>query len=236
MRLQWDQREFDIGVEKGVYYPRSGTGVAWNGLNKVTENPQGEERTRHQDGRKQLVRRPVESFAGTIEAYTAPDIFFDDVFMQRRPKSFGFSYQVKTRDSYKIHLVYNAMLTPSNFTYEYEKVDIFSWEFETLPEKIPGGKNSAHLFIDPTMAYPSAVQQLEDILYGSEIETPRLPYPAEVFAIFEDNALVKVVDNGDGTFSVTGPAEAIQISGDTFQLSWPSVINIDEATYSVSSW
>jgi hypothetical protein len=236
-RLVWEDRNYEVGVEKGVYYPRSGPGVAWNGLTQVTENPTADEDVAYRDGVKIQRNRVVETFSGTIEAFTCPDVFFDDALLGIRGRSFGFSYQALTANSYKIHLVYNVFLPPSNFTYRHEEIDNFSWEFATLPEKIPGGRISSHVIIDPSMAYPSAVQAIEDILYGSEVETPRLPLPEEVFAIFEDNALLKVTDNGDGTFTITGPDAAIQmLDSTTFQVTWPSVVIVDDASYRISSW
>jgi hypothetical protein len=64
----------------------------------------------------------------------------------------------------------------------------------------------------------------------------RLPTPEELLGIFERTALLQVVDNGDGTFTVTGPDEAIQmLDPTTFQIAWPSAVYLDAESYSLSS-
>jgi hypothetical protein len=64
----------------------------------------------------------------------------------------------------------------------------------------------------------------------------RLPDPQEIFDIFEANSILRVVDNGDGTFTVTGPDDAITMLDDTtFEIDWPSVVVIDSNTYEISS-
>lgn len=232
-RLVWDKRDYELGLERGVFYPQNGPGEAWNGLISVGESPSGaDERARYFDGQKLPRLRNKEEFSGTIQAFTYPDSFYENVLVRKRRQSFGLSYRVGN----KIHIVYNISVDPTAYNYQQNELDSFSWEFTTKPVPVPDAKPSAHLIIDTTQTYLWTVTALEEVLYGSDTKTARLPLPAEVFDIFEANALLKVVDHGDGTFTVTGPDEAIQmLDSTTFQITWPSAIFIDEVSYTLRS-
>lgn len=236
-KLTWDDfKNFESGIDRGVFYPKDGPGEAWNGLVSVNETPDADNKTRYIDGVNTHQRRRLADFSGTIDAFSHPDSFYESVLTQNRSKNFGLSYRVMTEDSYKIHLVYNVLVLPTSFGYRPFESDPFSWVFETKPLVIPGAKASAHIVIDTFLAYDWTVLALEDILYGNDSETPRLPSPLEVFGIFEENSILQVTDNGDGTFTVTGPDEAIQmLDSSTFQISWPSAIYIDAVSYNISS-
>jgi hypothetical protein len=98
------------------------------------------------------------------------------------------------------------------------------------------GLRSAQLVIDRDLAYSSTIEALEEVLYGSEAEAPRLPTPQEVMAIFEENSILQVVDHGDGSFTVTGPDEAIQmLDATSFEITWASAVYVDAETYTIHS-
>lgn len=252
-RLIWGQRGerfYEAGVDRGVYYPMSGFGVPWSGLLAVTDAPiVSEESSAYFDGQKYRRTRVTDSFACTIEAFTYPDEFFTDAgvyFTGQRPKPFGFSYRTmvgndKTGlETYKIHLVYNAVAAPSAKSYSAMDNTVqsttFSWDISTTPINFSGAKPSAHLIVDSAVAYPENIEQLEAILYGTESEDPRLPLPDEVFGIFESNSIVKITDNGDGTFTAEGPDSAVYFTSPTeFEINWPSAVYVDAESYFVSS-
>ena len=80
-KLTWDaagERLYETGTSKGVLFAQTalgayGAGVAWNGLTKVTQSPDGaEESPIYADNIKYLSLTSVENFKGTIEAYTYP--------------------------------------------------------------------------------------------------------------------------------------------------------------------
>jgi hypothetical protein len=239
-RLIWADKPYEAGVDRGVYYTPGGTGVAWNGLTGVTESPsEVDNLSSHIDGVRVYRRARGEAFGGSIEAFTAPDSLFENIFSQRRRQNFGLSYRVKTSDSYKIHLVYNVLLSAPDVSYTQEQgeADPFSWNFTTTPLPIPGMKNSAHLIIDAKSAWPSALSAIETALYGDESADAQLPSPMAVADIFEANSILRIVDNGDGTWTATGPDEAIQmLDATTFQIDWPSAVELDDDTYQVQSW
>ena len=228
--LKWTDRSYENNLDHGVFYPQYGPGEVWNGLVSVNETPSDmNEETRYIDGVKTRRRRFGESFSGTIEAFTYPDSFYTDFLTHRPFKSFGMSYLVND----KLHLVYNVLLNPSKMGHRYSESEPYSWGFTTIPVSVPYSKASAHVVIDKQKAYQTTVGSLEEIIYGS---VPRLPLPSEVFDIFEVNSIVRVIDNGDGTFTVNGPDDVVRLlDATTFEIGWSSAYYVDGNTYRISS-
>lgn len=239
-RLSWDSppRQYESGVDRGVFYPSDGPGEAWNGLISVTEEPADTHgRVKYVDGIRVDQGYSPGNFAGSIQAYTYPNSFYDDELLQKRKPTFGLSYRVNSAVGYKIHLVYNILASPSGASYSYDEIEPFEWTFTTKPSAIPNAKPCAHLVIDSETVYAWTLMALEDALYGSDSTPPRLPTPAEIMSIFDVNSILQVVDHGDGTATITGPDEAIiTTSLTTREIVWPSVKMIDTNTYSISSW
>lgn len=254
-RLVWgetDKRLYENGVDRGVFYPLGGVGVPWNGLIAVSEAPSGADVIEiYYDGEKSVAQRQRENFSAKISAYTYPLEFegYDGLVESRtgqRRKSFGFSYRTKvTNDSLGIeydliHLVYNAAVTPSDKSYSTigESVDAitFDWDLETVPEILPSGQTASHLVINTSIAYSWAVEALEDIIYGSAFQDARFPSIVEVLDLFENASIVRITDNGDGTWTADGPDSAVyMISATEFTINWPSAVYIDPETYIISS-
>lgn len=217
-KLIWDnvgERLYETGVKKGVLYPKSndGTyplGVVWNGLTGVTESPSGAEPTAlYADDIKYLELMSAEEFGATIEAYTYPDEFAEcdgsaalvaGVFVgQQRRKGFGLAYRTTLGNDtdnedygYKLHLIYGALATPSEKSYQTindsPEAITFSWEVSTTPVAVTGMKPTATLTVDSTKVDATALATLEDILYGTDVSAPRLPLPDEVAALFTAGA------------------------------------------------
>lgn len=205
-KLVWDQtgeRLYETGVKKGVLYPvdsngQYGTGVVWNGLTQVSENPSGAEPTAlYADDIKYLNLMSAEEFKATIEAYTYPDEFMacdgsatiaDGVVIgQQNRKVFGLCYTTTigndtdgTEHGYKIHIIYGAQASPSQKSYstidDSPEAITFSWEISTAPVNVTVGtganavsyKPTATLVVDSTQTPSAKLAQLEDILYGSD--------------------------------------------------------------------
>lgn len=194
-KIVWDQtgsRFYETGVEKGVLYPYSSSayasGVAWNGLTAVTENPSGAEPTAlYADNIKYLNLISNEEFGATIEAYTYPDEFAacdgsasiapGVVIGQQKRSTFGLSYVTKLGNDtdgddygYKIHLIYGALAAPSEKGYatvnDSPEAITFSWDVTTTPVKVPGFKPTASVTIDSTKVKATELAALETILYG----------------------------------------------------------------------
>lgn len=237
-KLMWHEtRPYELGLDRGVYYPTVGPGKVWNGLSRVSENSdESNQKVRYQDGIRVQQNRTPGYFSGNIEAYHYPESFYEDVFTQKRPKSFGLSYRIERNGGYKIHIVYNVLVGPTDFVYRQSDVELFSWDFTTLPVDIPDAMRTSHLIIDTSIAHPWTVAEFEDVIYGTELNEARLPSPTEILEIFESNSVLRVIDNGDGSFTVIGPDEAIvMIDPTTFEITWPSAIYIDAVSYNISS-
>ena len=213
MKLVWDEvgkRFFETGVDRGVLYPQDeegdyGTGVVWNGLTAVTESPSGAELTDlWADNIKYASLRSAENFGATVEAYTYPDEFAECdgsaeiatgvTIGQQSRKPFGLSYRTKIGSDtdtelkgYKIHLVYGATASPSEKAYatinESPDAITFSWELSTTPVPVPGFKPTASITIDSTKVPEAKLKSIEDLLYGTESETAKLPLPAEIITL-----------------------------------------------------
>lgn len=205
-RLTWDEtgkKIYETGTDRGVVYPydtatnRYGKGAAWNGLTGFTDSPSGADETAlWADNIKYVAMRAAEEYGGTITAYTYPDEFAEcdgsafadsthivNVGQQKR-KAFGFSCRTLVGNdtelndyAYKIHLVYNATVSPSDKDYSTvnDSPDAieFSWEFTTTPVNVGTKyKPTAHLTIDTSKiaandtAGRTALENLEKLLYG----------------------------------------------------------------------
>lgn len=217
-RIKWDasgEKIYETGVDHGVLYPKTltgdsvtelnggySTGVAWNGLTSVNENPSGGEANPiWADNIKYLNLVSKEDFGGTIEAYTYPDEFsvcdgsaqpYPGVYVgQQRRKEFGFTYRTTlgndeegTDYGYKLHIVYGALAAPSGKQYntvnESPEAIQFSWEFSTTPVDT-GDKTlgfTAQLTLDSTKIDPDALTTIENILYGMDATTGANPTDA----------------------------------------------------------
>lgn len=214
MELTWDnvgERHYETGVDHGVLY-RVGadgayeSGVAWNGLTTVTESPSGAESSpQYADNIKYLNLISAEEFGGTIEAFTYPEEFgeCDGTYEpspgvaigQQGRRLFGLAYRTRKGNDaqgpdfgYKIHLIYGAQAAPSEKAYgtinDSPEAIAFSWEITTNPVAVTGRKPSAILTVDSTQVDGADLTALEDILYGTPTDDPRLPLPDEVIAIF----------------------------------------------------
>ena len=134
-RLSWDgigDKIFEGGVDRGVFYPENSFGVAWNGLVNVIEKPTLSTSTSYyQDGQKYLDKKGSEEFAGSIEAFTFPDEFaecdgtwsteYGFELTQQTRKPFNLCYRTGIGNDiagldhgYKLHLIYDAVASPSN--------------------------------------------------------------------------------------------------------------------------
>ena len=223
-KLEWDQigeRLYETGVSKVVVYPVVNNeyprGYAWNGATGVTESPSGaESNPQYADNIKYLNLISSEEFGATLTAFTYPDEFAEcdgsaepipgvKIGQQNR-KSFGLSYQtILGNDTdgvdhgYKLHLIYGALASPSEKAYntinDSPEANEFSWEVTTTPVAVSGYKPTASITIDSTKVDTGKLDELEDILYGTENTDARLPLPDEVFSIMGGAATVDITLN-----------------------------------------
>jgi hypothetical protein len=232
-RLTWNKREYEIGLDRGVYYPEDEAAQAWSGLISVDETSEDiSDQFVYLDGHKIANSRSREGFAASISAYSFPTALLDNP-----QELFGLSYRVRAGDRYLIHLVYNAMARPSTLKYDQNQPTPFSFSISTRPVLIPYAKSSAHLIIDANSAWPEALAAFEAILYGDTDNEPRLPMPEEVYNLFDINAVYRVIDNGDGTVTLDGPDAAfVWIDPTEFTVEWPQIVYLDQHSYLIKSW
>lgn len=211
-KLVWNQtgeRFFETGLDRGVLYPTNDTGVPWNGLVAVTESPSGGEAVPYyMDGFKYENLSETEDFQGTIEAYTYPEEFeefdgYEEAYegisvAQQYRRSFGLSYRTKIGNDvagadlgYKLHLVYNAKVAPTErsngTTTDDPEALTFSWPFTTRPARFKPGYNPVnHIVINSTKVNPLILETIEESLYGTETKSPTLLLPLDIALLFEN--------------------------------------------------
>lgn len=220
VKLLWDQagaRLYETGTSKGVLYPQDELGayqkgVAWNGLQGVTKaNDGAEESPLYADNMKYLSLFSAENLKGSISAYTYPEEFeacdgsatvHPGVHVgQQTRKPFGMAYSTivgndTQGNAYgeKIHLIYNAKVSPSERAYETVNEDpsalTFSWDYTTTPVDLSdiGLEPSAGITISKSEVGAEKFKALQDMLYGTETLEPKLPTIQEVIALTEPTA------------------------------------------------
>ena len=217
-KIIWDdtgKKFYETGCDRGVLYVSDGeggynSGVAWNGLTSVTENPSGAESTAlYADNVKYLNMLSSEDFGATIEAYTYPDEFMECdgsasvtdgvVIGQQARTTFAMCYRtLKGNDvagtslGYKIHIIFNATASPSSKAYstvnESPEAMTFSWEVSTTPVPVEGFKPTASIVIDSTKVDKSKLTELETKLYGGDSAEPTMPSITEIINIFKQGS------------------------------------------------
>jgi hypothetical protein len=259
-RIAWSvagSRFYEAGVDRGVLYIGESAGVPWIGLISVDENPTGgEAKPLYLDGEKFLNLSSREEYEATIKAYTYPPEFgqCDGTaqvrpglsFTQQRRLPFSFSYRTMVgndtegaQHGYKIHLVYNALVTPStkslsSFSDSIEASD-FSWNLTTKARRFSGLMPTSHVVIDSRYTHPITLASIEAALYGSDNFVARMPTPEEIVDIYDVPVVFAVHDNGDGSYLVGGPDDQVTDIGlDQFIIDHPSVTVIDADTSTIT--
>lgn len=213
-RINWNasgKRIFEAGVDRGVLYLEDGSGVPWNGLLSVSENPSGHAvKAYYLDGEKYLNVAGRKEYGGTIEAYTYPEEFnqFDGWWalesglgMDEQPrKAFDFTYRTGIGNDldglslgYKIHIIYNALATPTTRKYGTTSGRTqpltFVWDFTTTPQRVMSQNVQlplSHVTIDSRKTNPTQLGIIESMLYGTDTTNPTLPPLQDILALFEN--------------------------------------------------
>lgn len=243
-RMTWnapERRFFETGLDRGVIYPKAtalGVQAApapWDGLVSVEESGGEGARAYYVDGRPFLFLPMPKEYKSTLSAYTYPDAFSeimgmkevtDGMYLDSQPgAAFDLSYRTLVGNGvhgadhgYKIHLVYNATVTPGGLSYETLSDSVnpstMSWEIQAVPVRVEGFRPTAHIVIDTRHMDPVKVSAIEDLLYGSDGVEAAMPPPQLVFDTLNYGDMIIVRDNGDGTFDVEGSYENVYLVGD----------------------
>lgn len=218
VKLVWDQsgqRLYETGTSKGVLFVQKADGsydkgVAWNGLVSVKKAPDGAESSpQYADNIKYLDLMSAENLKGSIDAFTYPEEFEPcdgsaavnpGVYVgqqSRVPFAMAWSTIVGNDtqgNAYgeKIHIIYNAKVSPSERAYETVNEDptalTFSWEYSTTPVDLSdiGLDPAAGVTVSKTEVSEAAWKSLTDTLYGGGTEADsKLPTIQEVIAMTE---------------------------------------------------
>lgn len=206
--LVWDQvedRQYETGIERGVLYPIGFyAAVAWNGLVSVAESPARESKVYYQDGVKLLERLLAPSYSAKIQAFTYPDVL-DEMMGNRRlapgvhlheqrEGKFHLSYRTRIGSAldgvdhgYKLHLVYNLVINPSDTTFETLSNDIkpnvFEWTISATPF-MWGGLAVNHISLDSRTVDPVRLAEIESGLYGTPDTSPGMIDPIPLLESF----------------------------------------------------
>lgn len=245
-RLVWDQdgdRLYEAGISNGVLYPQTGPGVPWNGLKTLNESSSGGElESYHYDGVKYLDVVQNEDYTASLEAYTYPEEFLPcegileiapGMYATRqRREQFGLSYKTLVGNDidgighgWKIHVVYNLTAAPSdkphNTITDDSEPDTLSWDLSAVPVGAGGYKPTAHYIFDSREMEAEQIQDLEDLLYGTEDAAPGLPDIATLLGIVGGDAPVTHISVTAPTFTdIDGTEDDVIILPDVSHVIW----------------
>lgn len=260
--LVWDkpgERRYQSGVSRGVLYPQSGPGVAWNGLTGVEESNDTELKAFHHEGTRYLQTLSPGEFSAKLKAFTYPEEF-EEICGEAKPspgfslhnqvsQSFHLSYRVHLGDDlagpergYKIHILYNLLADPETNSYAtFTDSGVtpleFAWTLTGTPPKLLGYRPTVHVSIDSTKTPPEILETLEKILYGTESSDPSLPLINDLVEIFGYQGALIILDHGDGSWTAIDESD-IYITMDTstsFTIHDADATFIDPTKYTISS-
>lgn len=251
-------RFYETGVDRGVLYLPEGGGVPWNGLISVNENVVGKQSSPfYFDGIKYADVIGFGEFSGSIKAYTYPDEFLELEGIQsvgnglfitnQQPKRFGLTYRTKIGNEiefedlgYKIHILYNLTAIPNQKNYQTQSINPdaieFEWAITAIPEDVPGFSPTAHLIIDSRHMNSILLSDIENTLYGTLGTDPELPSLSSLTSFIGDWVIIRITDNGNGTWTATGPDDLItMLDATTFQIIQANAEYLNADTYMISS-
>lgn len=254
--LVWDQvgeRRWETGIDRGVLYLSDGRAVPWNGLTSVEEAFDRELKQYYIDGKKYLQFIVMGDFGGSIKAFTYPDEFEEVLGTKKydsgvyihdqKPSSFNLSYRTKVGNDvdgidhgYRIHLIWNLLAIPDSIPYSTIDESItpieFGWTLSASPESVLGHRPTAHVSFLSTDMDPEDLALLENRLYGTESSAPEFPSLSDILSSYAE---ITITDNGDGTWTATGPLDNISETSGMFTITGVDATYSDSDTYSVST-
>jgi hypothetical protein len=259
--LEWDktgERTYETGLDRGVLYLPDGSAVPWNGLVSIVEIFDREIESIYYDGKKINDLVSLGSFAATLTAVTYPEEFVEieglaplrrGVYLgDQRPKQFSLCYRIQVGNDlegpsaqYKIHLIYNITAIPSDRTSTTMSGDGtltgFEWNLTAIPEEISGFHPTAHIIVDSGNIDPFLLEDIEEILYGSSVSEPGLLPMDDLADKLDEWYRVKIVDNGDGTWTATSLRDGfINIQEDGyFEIVNVNAIYLDDVTFLIAN-
>lgn len=200
-KIVWDKledRTYETGIDRGVIYPATNDGstpsAPWSGLISVNESSPREAKEYFLEGRKVLNRLVVGPFSGTVQAFTYPSLL--DAIMgnveaepgmilhDQLDQMFHMTYRTKIGNpldpdfGYKIHLIYNLKISPSDIARETIADQVnphpFEWNLASaFPIRYAFPTN--RITFDSRSFNPAKLVELETALYGEDEYDPYIP-------------------------------------------------------------
>lgn len=221
--IVWDkagERVYHTGVSKGAIYLQDGRFAPWNGLISVSESGGKTPTPIYYDGAKITDLAENSEFNAEITAYTYPDELTElqgygrllaGVYVgEQNPEKFHLTYQTKIGNDvdadagYKIHIIYNVTMTPSESTFasisDDQNVSEFSWEATSVPIEYDGFKPTSHIIIDSRYIPSEVLSNIELMLYGGTTADPSFPSFDSLMDLLYDYYSIEIIDNKDGTW------------------------------------
>lgn len=258
--ITWDgfgERFYEAGVSKAVFYGSDSRGVAWNGLISVQESTVDTVDPLYFDGFKYADLVTLGDFEGVIKAFTYPDEFLPycgdweakpGFFLTSQPKTrFGLAYRTEINNDlsesigYKIHLIYNLIAVPADKTYETLSLDTdpidLEWSVTAIPEEIDNFRPTAYVVIDSRKIDPFLLSDIEDIIYGTDTDEPKLPDLNGLISFVQKWGRLIITDLGNGVWRADSPIDGVitMLDATTFQIVSDTASFIDADTYTISS-
>lgn len=213
-KLEFDKledRRYENGVSNLALFVSDNTswykpGVAWNGITKFNEQPEGGNITPiYADNIKFLALTGAENMKFTLECITYPNEWkkcdgrksaqAGVYFSQQQRESFAVAYltnvgtEANPNAGRKLHLVYGCKSTPSERSYETINNDpaamTFSYSGECTPVAtgVEGYKPTSLVEIDEIEVTTEKFKKILDYVYGTESTDARMPKPADVIKL-----------------------------------------------------
>jgi len=264
-RLIWDEsteKIYETGLDRGVLYIPTGLpdwpGWVWNGLTSVVKKNNRTVDSVSFDGKKIHNFVVSGAYEATLTALTYPiqmtelegsRKISEGVYLtDQQPKMFGLSYRSLIGDGvqgdalgYKINIVYNLIAIPADRSDETQSDEAtageFEWSLIASPSDVLGFRPTAHIVIDSRFADQQLLEQIENIIYGNDLEQAYLPAMEDLLQILEQFFLITIVDHGDGSWSaIDESGEYVHpLSGGEFEILDTNAIYLDEETFRISS-
>lgn len=200
-RLDWGvprTRTIETGVDRGVLYIEGSTsGVAWSGLTKIERSlPEASLESVYHEGYLANLRRTLSPVTFRIDTISTPTEFqaclgraelAPGFFIDNQPlKSFGFTYRTRiandlvgTEHGYKIHIVFQAYASEQPIIRQTvssnPSVTSRTYNIQTIPIVEEGFKPMSYISINSMHVNPGNLNDLENILYGTDSTEPTLP-------------------------------------------------------------
>lgn len=236
--LTWDppnERYFHQGLDRGAIYIGDDPPVAWNGLTEITEGGSSNTEIIYRDGKIILADVDASDFVASVGAVFFPDEFSacigipeaaENLYVDnQKPKRFNLSYRTLVGNGmtgdlfgYQIHLVYNCLASIGSrgrrSLSDNPEMMPFNFDLVCTPVKLPGFRPSAHYIIDTRFMQAGQRKELEELLYGKGSTPGHFPTVTELFELMNFGVTMKVYDNPDDTYKITGAGQYFTDNGD----------------------